>query len=221
MGQQSGLSVFEMKCSAGAVYRLVTRYVDILFVPFVLEVEVLTCYFVARTISLGIPLSLSFLGGKVAPQLQHLYRASTQHAFQAAAARVNLGYLMVCGAISVLALASESIIDGMMGGLNPLFNNMLLWLVAGQAAPVLFGATALLMRTLDRAAFYDVLHGVTTALFLAGIAVLGTSNGVLVAQALAAAQLTQAAICAVLLTQCGVWPGLTAVFHKQIKLFQS
>ncbi len=56
-------------------------------------------------------------------------------------------------------------------------------------------------------------------LFLAGIWMLNPQDGVLIAQTFAAAQLAQAAICALLLTQCGIWPGLTALFYKEIKLF--
>ena len=126
---------------------------------------------------------------------------------------------MICGAVSLLVLGCAPFIAGALGGLNHAFDEIVIWLVVGQAAPVLFGATALLMHAVDRGAFYVVLQGMTATMFIGGVIVLDNTNAVVVAQTLAAAQLTQAALCALLLTQCGVWPGLTALFHKEIKLF--
>lgn len=219
MGHQVRLAINEMRSGVGAAFRWVTRYVDLLIVPFVLEATVLVCYLIARAASLSIPLALSFLAKKAAPQLINLFQTPTQSAFQAAAARANLGYLMVCGAVSLLVLASGPFLASALGGLNPAFDEILIWLIIGQANPVLFGATFLLMHAVDRTTFYELLQCVTAVLFVTGMAVLDATNGILVAQTLAAAQLTQAAICALLLTQCGVWPGLTALFHKEIKLF--
>ena len=75
------------------------------------------------------------------------------------------------------------------------------------------------MRIVDRGTFYDVLGGITAAMFRAGIFLLHATDGVDVALTFAVSQLTLAAVSALLLTQCGIWPGLTALFHKQIKLF--
>ena len=56
-------------------------------------------------------------------------------------------------------------------------------------------------------------------MFLVGIVLLGARDGIDVAQTFAVSQLTLAAVSALLLTQCGIWPGLTALFHNQIKLY--
>jgi hypothetical protein len=92
-------------------------------------------------------------------------------------------------------------------------------MLIGQISPILFGATRMLMQVMDRRIFYNLLTLVTTVLFLVGVALMPDRSAVFVAQALAAAQLAQSAVCALLLTQCGVWPGLTALLHKEIKLF--
>ena len=219
MGQHVRLAINEIRGGVATAFRLVTRYIDILFAPFILEAAMLIAYLVARGVSMCIPLTLGGLGRKAAPQMARLSQLPKQTLFQAAAARVNLGYLMVCGAVSLLVLASAPFLSQSFGGLDSAFDEMLIWLVVGQAAPVLFGATALLMRAVDRGAFYDVLQGVTAAMFLGALAVFDGASGVMMAQTLAAAQLTLAALSALLLTQCGIWPGLTALFHKQIKLF--
>lgn len=219
MGQQIRLAVNEIRDSMAIPFRLLTRYADLLIVPFLFEVTLLIAYLVARIASMCVPLALGGLAHKAGPQLSRLFQMPKQAPFQAAAARVNLGYLMVCGAVSLLVLGCAPFIAGALGGLNHAFDEIVIWLVVGQAAPVLFGATALLMQAVDRGAFYVVLQGMTATMFVAGVMVLDNTSAVVVAQTLAAAQLTQAALCALLLTQCGVWPGLTALFHKEIKLF--
>lgn len=198
------------------VFVFSTRYVDVLVVPWIFELDVLYVYFLARIVSLCLPMALAILGNKVEPVLSSLARTPEQTPFRAAAARVNLGYLMISGAMALFVISSASYLATM---LEPEFREILIWLVIGQSAPVLFGATGLLMRIVDRGTFYDVLGGITAAMFLAGTFLLQTTDGADVALTFAVSQLTLAAVSALLLTQCGIWPGLTALFHKQIKLF--
>lgn len=193
-----------------------TRYVDVLVVPWVLEFEALYIYFLARIASLCLPVILAVLGYKVEPVLRSLVGTQEQTPFRAAAARVNLGYLMVSGAMALFLISSAPYLAKM---LEPEFREILVWLVIGQSAPVLFGATSLLMRVVERGTFYDVLGGITAVMFLAGTVLLDARDGIDVAQTFAVSQLTLAAVSALLLTQCGIWPGLTALFHKQIKLY--
>lgn len=201
------------------VFRFVMRFPDVLLAPWVLEVEILLTYFAARLASLGIPLGLSALGAQAAPQLADLAGSHQRAGFQAAAARVNLGYMMVCGALALLILAIAPYLAIRFAALDPEFEALLIWFLVGQSAPVLFGATALLMHSVERGVFYDLLSCVTAVMFLCTVMFSGMFDGVLIAQTLAVAQLTHAGICAALLTQAGIWPGLTAVFHKEIKLF--
>lgn len=219
MGQIFRLFFSEHMGSVGAVFRFFTRFIDVLIAPFLLDTVMLYSYLVARSGTLLIPLALNLLGRKATPKLAALARMDTQLPFQEAAARINLGYLMICGGVAVLVLGVATFAASIAGGLGQDFNDILLWLVIGQSAPVFFGATGLLMHIVNRAAFYDVLQGLTSLMFLGGVFALGVTGGEQLAQTFAAAQLTQAALCAMLLTQCGVWPGLTALLHKQIKLF--
>lgn len=219
MGRISRHFFKEYSGLAGAVFRFVTRFTDVLIAPFLLEMMVLYSYLAARAGTLLIPLALHLLARKATPQLRSLAQMDTQLPFRTAAARVNLGYLMICGGVAVLVLAIAPLAAAATGGLSQDFDGILLWLVVGQAAPAFFGATGLLMNIVHRGAFYEVVHGLTSVMFLGAVVALDAANGEQIAQTFAAAQLTQAALCAVLLTQCGVWPGLTALFHKQIKIF--
>lgn len=203
----------------GIGFRLFTRYIDLFIIPWILDVAMIGAYFAARAASLFVPVSLAMLGRKVAPHLVRLAQAEPQNAFRAAAARVNLSYMMVCGAVSVIVLGVLPYLVGDTDIMDPSFDRVLLWFVIGQSAPVLFGATHLLMNAVERGAFYDLLLGVTAVLFLAATLLLQPQDGLAVAQIFVAAQMAHASICALLLTQCGVWPGLTALFQKEIKLF--
>jgi hypothetical protein len=219
--EQSFLRLIFIEYRGGmrAIYRLAIRYPDVFFVPWVLSPPALMSYVAARLVSLCVPLALMGLEAKVEPQLRVLSSAGVGARFQAAAARVNLGYLMICGAISLIVICAMPYIANWINLRDARSVDVLLWLVVGQAAPVLFGATGLLMRVLERDVFSDILLGLTALMFWAGVLVIDASKGVDVAQAFAATQLTHAAICALLLTQSGIWPGLTALLHKQIKLF--
>ncbi len=211
--------VANWQAGTGAVFRFASRYLDVLVVPWVLEAPVLLSYLCARAASLLIPFVLGLIGRKTAPRLSALCAVPSRSEFQAAAARVNLGYLMVCGAIALLVLYQAPLAAQRLGLNAVVFEETLIWLVVGQSAPILFGATCLLMHAAGRAAFHDLLLGLTAAMFLIGISLQPQMDARMIAQTLAAAQLTQGALCAALLTQCGVWPGLTALLHKQIKLF--
>lgn len=203
----------------GPVFRLSSRFPDLLVVPWLLNADTLYTYLAARLLSLCLPFALNTLDRKVTPQLKMLAQAEGQTPFQSAAARINLGYLMICGAMALIVIAGGTRIAPTIGVSHPAWSEVLIWLVIGQSAPAIFGATGLLMRIVDRGVFHDLLLGLTAMLFLIGLATLDIEDVVIIAQTFAAAQLTLAAICALLLTQCGVWPGLTAVFHKEIKIF--
>lgn len=204
---------------AGGIYILTVRSVDLLVVPWILDGRSLYVYLLARLISLFVPLSLAALGTVVATPLFSLAQTAERRLFQAAAARVNLGYLMVCGSIGLLVLLMAPRLEGMLGAQYQEFSGVLIWLLVGNSAPVLFGATRLLMTALGRGAFLDLLSGVTSILILVSLVALPNLDGVLIAQIVAAAQLSHAGICALLLTQSGVWPGLTALFHREMRLF--
>lgn len=223
MGQRSKLLVSERLQMRypfwGGSFGIAFRSVDVLTVPWILDGEMAYIYVFARLLSLFVPLSLMVLENMVATSLSDLARTMKLRSFQAAAARVNLGSMMICGSVTLLVLLLAPCFDVILGNQYPEFIKVLIWLVVGSSAPVLFGATHLLMNALDRGAFYDLLSMLTALLILISLAALPELDGVMIAQIVAAAQLSHAGICALLLTQSGVWPGLTALFHKEMKLF--
>ena len=203
----------------GGVFRYSARFCDLLVVPWLLDSTTLTIYLLARLVSLLIPFMLMLLDRRAQRQLTPLVHAEGKLPFRAAAARINLGYMMICGGMAIMIAGVVPYLYSMFLSSEQALRGILLWLVIGQAAPVFFGATGLLMRVVDRGTFDDLLRGVTAVFYLVCVISLGQTDAVSLAQTLAAAQLAQAAVCALLLTQCGIWPGLTALFNKEIKLF--
>lgn len=199
------------------LFRGVVRASDVLIAVLMLDGRLLHAYLLARALSVLVPCSLLLLEAKVSPQLATL--VSDKPLFQAAAARVNLGYLIISGSLALLVLLLAPRVAGSAGIEGDSLQEILVWMLIGQVSPILFGATRMLMQVMDRRVFYDLLTLLTTALFMIGVALLPDRSAVFIAQSLAAAQLAQSAVCALLLTQCGVWPGLTALLHKEIKLF--
>ncbi|WP_299562808.1 hypothetical protein [uncultured Sulfitobacter sp.] len=212
------LRVFTGSEFAG-IFRSAARYCDFFVVPWLVDLRMLAIYAVARGSSLVIPFALMLLGRQAQRQLVLLVDAVPHSHFQAVAARTNLGCMMICAAMALMVFAVVPQLVNLLLASDKLFRDILLWLMIGQAAPVFFGATTLLMRVVDRGTFDDLLHGVVAVFYIACVGAVGESDAVSLAQTLAAAQLAQAAICAALLTQCGIWPGLTALLNKEIKLF--
>ncbi|KEJ91051.1 hypothetical protein [Sulfitobacter donghicola] len=196
-------------------FRLVSRNIDIFAGIWLLDSAVFLLYVYARLAAAILPLSLGLVGRRVFPQLKKLTMQNDYLQFQSAAARVNLAFLMVSGGVAMLVLTIAPELNFSQTGE---FKEVLVWLLLAQSTPILFGATPILMRAVGRETFYEVLLGISAAFFLAATLILNTHEGVSIAQIYATSQLTVAAASALLLTQYGIWPGLTALFHKRIKL---
>lgn len=196
---------------------------DIALAAVVLEANAVCVYGAARLTTLTIPVALNLIASRALPQLRALGAETGTPAFRAAAARFNLGIVLISGAIAVLLLwAGPPVLTALGVPLPGLAENLLTWLLLGQSAPVLFGATTVIMRASGRGSFVGLSRLIGAGLFGSSVLwaglVVGMIEPLFMAQALVASQLAQAALCAILLTQAGVWPGLTALLHPQIRL---
>lgn len=197
---------------------MMLRYIDLLIMPFLLEAAPALLYLAARVISLCVPAVLSFLERRAVPHLSALADPEPSPAFQALAGRVNLGFMMIAGSLSLAMVWGTPFIAAQLGLPLAELREILVWLILGQCAPVFFGATRMMMHAVGRGAFVVMLEGFAVTCFLIALSVGDGSDPVFYAQAVAAAQLTQSGLSALLLTQCGVWPGLSALFHPTIRL---
>ncbi|QUJ76310.1 hypothetical protein KDD17_15650 [Sulfitobacter albidus] len=192
-------------------------YIDVPIAVYLLEGSSAQAYLIARALTCIVPVALTPIGWRLWPVVARAADTLSFSAVQAIAARINLGYVLITGALGVLVLWLAS--QFLRGDQSV---QVLHWLLLGQCAPLLFGATGLLMRAFGRDAIIPLLR-IGGALCLSVTIVSahllkGPADGLLLAQATAAVQLTIAATCALLLTQRGVWPGLTALAQPRIRL---
>ena len=174
-------------------------------------------YLVARRLACLLAVLFEALRSAVAPRLAVAY--GKPDVFAALSARVNLGFLLFgAGGAGVLVLGGPAVL--------PLFGTayseaypMMLWLVLGQAAPAVFGATGMLMVMADmERARARLVWGLCPPAF--GLMLLFAPQGPeALAMCAALTQLGLGAASAVLLAgRRGVLPGATALLHTRLRL---
>ena len=150
--------------------------------------------------------------------LTELFRHERPILFRAAAARLNLGFLLLGGGASLAILALGTALRVEIGLSND-SAMVLFWLVVAQGAPAIFGAfDVLLFATSARRSITNLTWFFAIASSLA-IYCFGRDAAVNLAFAYAGCQIMFSAIAAtVVIRELGIWPGVTAVLHRQIKL---
>ena len=196
---------------------LLLGHLDVVMLGWLLSPIEAALYLVARRLAGLLALLFDALRSALAPRLAVAF--TQPKVFAALAARVNLGFLLIgAGAGGVLVLAGPFVLPLFGAGFEtalPAF----LWLVLGQAAPALFGATGMLMvmsnMEAERARLVWALMPAAALLLFWGAA-----GGVTrLALCAAAVQLVLAAASAALLTwRHGVLPGATALLHTRLRL---
>ena len=195
------------------------RYADLLILPWVMLPTVVMSYLIARGLAQLVPVVLDQLGERVTNTLARAFTTGSDPDFVSGAARTNLGFLLIGGA-ATLAVFGFGVHVPQAFDLNPShFHSILFWLTLAQAAPVLFGATGPLMNIAE-------MRGETIGLSLIGVVTVWSITVVFdlkdpqdLAQLYAYVQMAITAISAVILgLRFGIWPGLTALLFRQIKL---
>lgn len=195
------------------------RNIDLMMVPWLLPPLGAAIFLIARGLACGVSLASDQMQRGAQATIYAVSAQGAESAFFAAAARLNLGLLLVGGgsAIAVMAVANSA--QNYLSSDMALLPQVVLWLALGRCDAAIFGAAPLLMegstmrRTRATLGWVGAL-GLALALSFAGV-----TQVVQMAQYVAIAQLVVGAACAFVLGQrYGIWPGLTALFHKRIKL---
>ena len=195
--------------------------IDLLWWPFIFAEPILAVpYLLAK--------GLAALVRDAMGELEHALSVHTRHdrgrskretAIMASAARINLGFLFVGSSAMIAVLGLGALTSTALALQDPPFSSLLLWLVLGQGAPAIFGATHLFMT---RSGLQTAQAGITLAMLVVTACLLSAlkdGNPSTVAATLALCQLARGAICALVLgAYRGIWPGLTAVLQRQLKL---
>ena len=170
------------------------RNCDLLAIPFLFAREEPLPYLVARGLVWVVPLAVDHLEVSARQSVFAARASNGGRAFVPTMARVNLGLMLVGGAAALLLL--------------------------GSCAPVIFGATRMLTLVTQMRRDAALLQLGGMLLFVGLLAVSEQVTLLALARSFGLMQIgTIAAISALLAYSEGVWPGLTALFFRQIRLW--
>ena len=194
--------------------------VDVLLVVLLCGGDAVFDYLIALSLVQFLPVTLHHLAGRAAPALQAAFRSDMRGSFAAASARLNLGSLLIGGAVSLLALTAAPLLHDALGQAWQDGRVLFLWLLLGAAAPLLFGMVEPLMQAAGRTRLVRLLNIFGSLLCVVAVLAHPDPDVVMIAQTWALRQLAVAAVSALILARdAGVWPGLTALLLRRIRLF--
>ncbi len=195
------------------------QFGDLPLVTAVLPHEQSLTYLAARGLSLIVVFGLRHLGGAAARPLRTTYQNHNKSAFITMAARINLGFLLVGGGLALLALMAGPYIQHWLALTGGPFSAVLGWTVLAASAPALFGATTLLLHTTQNARTKILIDSAAIVLLIGSAFISATPTALFAAKCLATIHLASAALAAIILARhAGIWPGLTALLLRQIRL---
>lgn len=217
--QHRHLNIAQLEHTLADAAPFLLRYADVLILSWVLSPLDTLNYLIARGLAQLVLYALNQLSDRIADTLDSAYNTGNQQNFVAVAARTNLGFLLIGGAASLAALSMGAYVPLLFNLDSAVFRSILLWLVTAEVAPVIFGATGLLLNIAQ-------CRRETILLSFAGVVAVWSTAIIFeltdprdLAQLFAQVQMSIAAISAVFLgLRFGIWPGLTALLFRQIKL---
>lgn len=197
------------------------RYLDLLILPFILlEPKLAVPYLLAKALAEVVGWVLNVLERRVESQF-HVggLVGSRNPALRASAARINLGFLLVGSSAMIAVLGLAGLGATQVRAVDPIFLSVLFWLVMGQGAPALVGATRLFMSNGHALQARATFAGTTILAALCLVVSFHEHDPTVVAWLLGSCQLTYAAVCAIFLgINNGIWPGISAVLYARVKL---
>ncbi len=196
------------------------RNVDVMVIGLVLTPVECAIYLIARSVAMSLDLLFRVLSRALSGPIGRSYRHRERSRFVAQSARANLGFLLIGGAGALLLFVSAGPVLHLFGINSAEGRQPLIYLIIAQSAPALFGATHMFMAMtrLETIRAWIVWAAMPFALILVFSA--AREGLVSLAATYAALQVGVAAVCAVVVAlRCGIWPGLTAMFHSRIRLW--
>jgi len=198
---------------------LIWRYADLIILALILSPQNTLIYLIARGLAQVVPLALDILTDRIVGPLRVAHCAGNLRHFAAIAARTNLGFLLIGGSASLIALSLSAYVPLILNLDTAEFRYILFWLVIIQAASALFGATGILFNITQCKSGTIFLPLLGIVLFWATIFLTGTDNPLKLAQVFASTHLLIGAASALLIgLRFGIWPGITAILFRQIKI---
>ncbi|WP_093738465.1 hypothetical protein [Sulfitobacter delicatus] len=195
------------------------KVADILILPCVLSPVPAAGYIGMRAGGLLTIFTLSSVQAATRERLKRNSAPSLAAEFAADAARLNLGLLLIGGGVSVGILVIQPYITPHFSPFASGDVTVLLWILLGALAPALLGAAPVLLSLTGHRREWALISFVGVLLLAALTYSLRISTPLGLAQVYAAVQLATIACAALIIGRTrGVWPGLTAVLFRRIRL---
>lgn len=201
--------------TAGAPFLL--RNCDILCLPLLYTPSIAAPYLLMRVLVTPAFVVLDHFEALSAERLSGNMKAK---AYKEASARINLGMLLIGGAAGLFILAGVHFGAAQQSISLLIEREVLFWLLIGLAARAVFGASYAFLETSGLRRSGLILSGIAALSFVLTLVVISSSSPVTLAMSYAISQIIFSGLAAALaITHLGVWPGLTAILLRQIKLF--
>ncbi|MGJ8616819.1 MAG: hypothetical protein ACSHWS_08235 [Sulfitobacter sp.] len=198
---------------------LIWRYADLIVLALLLSPQNTLIYLIARGLAQVVPVTLNILTDRVDGPLRSAHCAGNLRHFAATAARINLGFLLIGGSVSLGALSMGAYVALIFNLDTAAFRYTLFWLVTAQSAPILFGATCVLFNITQCKSGTILLPLLGVFLFLCSSVLMEVNDPLSLAQIFALTHLMIGAGSALLINlRFGIWPGITAILFRQLKL---
>lgn len=195
------------------------QYMDVLIMFVVLPKEQAIVYLIARGLSMTIVISLEHLSEGASAPLIRAYRRNDHAAFITMAARLNLGFLLIGGGLALGILNVGPPVGAQLFSKGSDFNAVLGWLVLGVSGPIFFGGTRVLLHATANGPISFLIDAAAVVMVVVSAVSSAAPTAVFIAQCMASAHLVSSAIAALILARrSGIWPGLTALLLRQIRL---
>lgn len=205
------------KCVDPILY--ICRNVDLLIIAFIFEIEEVAIYLVARGLAFSIVLGLSSFGRILIGAPRYSNKNNVKYSIDALAARLNLAIFFIGSGVAMGVLAAGKLISPLFEAHQKVFLVVIFWSVARYSAKALFGTyeDILALKGMDALAL------TLNLCFLTGVFLywylFPLQSVERFAMVIAFGQLMHAALSAsIVAARCGIWPGPTAIFFRQIKL---
>ncbi|UWR15253.1 hypothetical protein [Sulfitobacter sp. M368] len=191
---------------------------DLLMLPIFLGPILAWPYLIARGVGFLPRLALTFLDNAAEPKLADMRTGAGR--LVATAGRINLGSLLIGGASALMVLAAIPLVAQHFRLEDTDFRSIAMWIAFANFAPALLGATAVLLRAVGMQRELAWIQIFCSGLFCSALLLGSDKSGIDIAKALAASTWLASILGAALLAKnFGIWPGITALLFRQIRLF--
>lgn len=216
-----GASAITVGKSVNEAVPCLVKNFDLIMVSFTFSPILALPYLVARCMVHLVTVVLDLLEASAVSGLSRSFATQNKLAFSAASARINLGMLLIGGATVLLMLSLETAFDIQSTVTVGKAKDVLWLLLLGAVARMAFGAVFALMCATGMRRDAMVLGLATIGVFfLCHTISTNVPKDVALAKSHAISQLFYTGSCAALIAlRLRVWPGLTALLFRQIKLF--